>query len=184
MDALESEKTLKEGNLQPAKKLISTKKLFIVVLIVITAGLGVIYGVRAFRGNDEGAGTDAGSLEIEEVVSQVSRHLLLPQGEVPTLATIIDAATLAQEQAFYQNASDGDKLLIYLQNQRAIIYNPKQDIIVNVGPIVVDTPTQNVSSLDETVEVVSNVEEDADPVLSNPSADGFEASDTSTTSIF
>lgn len=71
--------------------------------------------------------------EIQVVVDKVAKHMILPQNQDPIIATIVDAEALAQEQAFYEGATDGDKLLIY--SEKAILYNPVEDMIINVGPV-------------------------------------------------
>lgn len=76
--------------------------------------------------------------EIEKIVEQVKKHILIPEGEVPTMATVVNAQELIAEQPFYSGAQDGDKVLLYLEIQRAIIYSPERDIIVNVGPLVLE----------------------------------------------
>ena len=60
--------------------------------------------------------------------------MLLPQNETPTLATVSDLHAL-EGQAFFKNAKEGDKVLMYLRSQRAILYRPSIDRIIEVGPI-------------------------------------------------
>lgn len=73
--------------------------------------------------------------EIDELLEKVSRHVLLPIGEDPIIATIGDAASLAEQQAFYKDAEDGDKLIVY--KEKAFIYSPARDIVINVGPVFI-----------------------------------------------
>ena len=75
--------------------------------------------VAAELGDDESA-----------VLEQLSRHMLLPE-EVPSIATIVDVDTLIADQSFYVGSQNGDQLILYPQSQRAIIYSPARDIIVN-----------------------------------------------------
>ena len=71
--------------------------------------------------------------EIDKILEGVSKHILLPTEEVPTIATIEDAAALAAQQNFFKDAQNGDKVLIF--SDRAIIYSPDRDLLVNVGPV-------------------------------------------------
>ena len=73
--------------------------------------------------------------EVEDILVKVGKLIVLPEGEVPELATVQDAEALAAEQAFFEGTVDGDKLLVY--SQKALIYSPSRDILVNVGPIYV-----------------------------------------------
>jgi hypothetical protein len=76
--------------------------------------------------------------EIDALVLKVSKHILLPTNEQPVVALIQNAEELAKNQAFYTGSKDGDQVLIYQQNAKAVIYNPREDILVNVGPIYIE----------------------------------------------
>lgn len=71
--------------------------------------------------------------ETQELVAQVGKLMVLPEGE-PTVATVVDAASLAKEQEFFKDAKNGDKVLIY--KDKAILFNPAEGRIVNVGPVL------------------------------------------------
>ncbi|MFZ1721288.1 MAG: LytR C-terminal domain-containing protein [Microgenomates group bacterium] len=73
------------------------------------------------------------SYEIEEVVAQVGKHMVLPEG-TPVLATVTDKNALT-EQAFFQKAEDGDKVLIYPDAQRVILYRPSVRKIIDVTSV-------------------------------------------------
>lgn len=75
--------------------------------------------------------------EIEAIIQQVSRLILLPSEQEPVIATIQNAEVLASQQAFYQSAVDGDKLLVY--PQKALIYRPTENKLINVGPVYFNT---------------------------------------------
>ncbi len=77
--------------------------------------------------------------EIEGVMERVSKLIILPAG-IPRLATIKDAKALAAQQPFFKNAENGDKILIY--KDRAIIFNPTKNILVNVGPVYAQSGEQ------------------------------------------
>jgi len=83
--------------------------------------------------------------EIDAVVAKVKKLIVLPENEQPTIATITDAKSIAKEQPFYQNAHNGDKVLIYVQAKKAIIYDAANDILVNVGPVFIENPSQGAS---------------------------------------
>jgi hypothetical protein len=96
------------------------------LIVLLIAGYGVSKAWGYFFG-----GTDA---EVRALVSDVGEHMLLPDDETPTLATVSDMHAL-EGQAFFRNAKEGDKVLMYLRSQRAIIYRPSIDKIIEVGPI-------------------------------------------------
>lgn len=71
---------------------------------------------------------------VDGVVAKVSKLMVLPKGEVPTIATVSDKSKLV-EQSFFQNAEDGDAVLIYQKAGSAILYRPSENRIINVGPV-------------------------------------------------
>jgi hypothetical protein len=79
---------------------------------------------------------------LQEIVEKVSKLIVLPNGEEPVLATIIDADALVKEQPFYAGSQNGDVVLMYQKALKAIIYSGERNIIVNVGPITPQDNTQ------------------------------------------
>ena len=59
------------------------------------------------------------------------------------MATVVNADALKVEQPFYRNVVNGDRVLIFGESQQAIIYSPSRDMIVNMGPVVVDEAARN-----------------------------------------
>lgn len=80
--------------------------------------------------------------EIEDLLKKIRRHMVLPDGEEPVVATITDKDLLAKEQPFYAQAHNGDRVIAYMTARKAIIFDPVRDIIVNSGPIYVDSAAQ------------------------------------------
>ncbi len=96
----------------------------IVVLILLGYGITHLWGY--FFGGTE--------REVRALVADVGEHMLLPESETPALATVTDLHAL-EGQAFFRNAQLGDKVLMYMISQKAIIYRPSIDRIIEVGPI-------------------------------------------------
>lgn len=68
---------------------------------------------------------------LKSILVRVGKHITLPEG-VPQFAVVQDQ-TKAQQQLFLKNAQNGDILVVY--PTMAILYSPKLDKIVNVGPV-------------------------------------------------
>jgi hypothetical protein len=77
--------------------------------------------------------------EAKEWVAAVSRLIVLPD-ELPIIATVADPSKLAG-QPFFQNAQKGDKVLIFNNARKAVLYNPTEDRIVDVAPLSIGQPT-------------------------------------------
>lgn len=78
--------------------------------------------------------------EVTDLVARVSKLMLLPAGETPTIATVSDVDKL-RSQAFFKNAVNGDKVLIYASTRQAILYRPSANRIIEVAPLVVGDQT-------------------------------------------
>ncbi|MBI5155677.1 hypothetical protein HZA45_00225, partial [Candidatus Peregrinibacteria bacterium] len=47
-----------------------------------------------------------------DILTNVRKHILLPEEPKPTVAEILDVATLQARNAFYKNAVNGDYLIV------------------------------------------------------------------------
>lgn len=71
--------------------------------------------------------------EMADILKTIGKVMELPAGE-PTLATVTDKEKLA-DQPFFQKAENGDKVLIYADAGRAILYRPSTKKVVDVSVI-------------------------------------------------
>lgn len=72
--------------------------------------------------------------ETQKLLSNISALIVLPEGETPTVATVTDLETL-KDQPFFAKAQIGDKVFIYTNSRKAILYNPATNKIVEVAPV-------------------------------------------------
>jgi hypothetical protein len=75
--------------------------------------------------------------EVHKLIERVSRLIVLPEDEEPTVATVSDLEKL-KDQPFFASAKVGYKLFIYSQAKKAILYDPVADKIVEVAPLNID----------------------------------------------
>jgi hypothetical protein len=134
-----------EASVQEVKKAVknpkSRKKLLIAIVLAVAligaaAGAGVLYQAylnqkeRAERlSNPEEAAKEETRLLIEKVGSLTE----LPNEE-PTIATVRDVSKL-QNQSFFKNAQTGDKVLIFTQAKKAVLYRPSTEKIIEIAPV-------------------------------------------------
>ena len=105
----------------------------IVPLIAIVAIVlsGYFYSqIRSLKKNPNVAAQQ----EVTDLVARVSRLIVLPTDETPTVATVSDPEAL-KDQAFFVNAQKGDKVLIYAQAKKAILYSVTLGKIIDVAPL-------------------------------------------------
>lgn len=79
----------------------------------------------------------------QQVLVKVRKHFVLPVDPEPTVATIVDVDKLRERSDFYQKAENGYHLI--LTADRAILYDPKRDIIVDVALVQLQ-PAQSSSA--------------------------------------
>lgn len=77
---------------------------------------------------------EAAKQETQNLKNKISELVEVPQGEEPTIATVQDVTKL-QGQSFFKNAQNGDKVLIYSQAQKAILFRPSTSKIIEVAPV-------------------------------------------------
>lgn len=106
------------------------KKAPLAIIVVVTL---VGYGVYAkyFDLTD----AERAQKELASAVAAVGELMILPEGDEPVLANVTDAEALIKQQAFFAGAVDGDQLLLFPKNMKAVIYSPSRDKIINAGPI-------------------------------------------------
>lgn len=166
------------GNSQPQKRVLWV---VIVVILVIAIGVAGFFAVREYlylrQFKDE--------RDVELLKEKLSKHYLLPEAE-PIIATVTDAERLSQEQAFYKNAENGDKVFIW--QDKALIYRNSEDRIVDFGIIVSPNQGQNQEPLSDASNAVSvsvlngsGVANAANQVASEVSGSGIAQLSTNTT---
>jgi uncharacterized protein YneF (UPF0154 family) len=127
----------------------SLTKLILIILVLVLAG-GFAWSFYSYRQVqmqlDQVANQRLSEKEIATLISKVGKHIVLPADQEPTIATVQDASALAEQQPFFKDANNGDTLFIY--NDRAILYRESKDVIINVGPVSIqskdaqDQPTE------------------------------------------
>ena len=78
--------------------------------------------------------------EIESLVQEVSKIIVLPEGEAPTVATVTEFDKV-KEQKFFEKAQNGDKVLVYANAKKAYLYRPSEKRIIEVGVVNIPEPT-------------------------------------------
>ncbi len=76
----------------------------------------------------------AAQKQVTDLVDQVGKLVELPSGEAPTIATVTDKTKL-NSQAFFKNAQNDDKVLIFTKAKRAVLYRPSTNKVIEVAPL-------------------------------------------------
>jgi hypothetical protein len=112
--------------------------LVVAILFIIAIGTAAYY---VHRYNDSqkqvkklSNPTAAAQLEQTQLISKIGALTVLPTNETPTVATVTDITKL-KDQAFFANAQNGDKVLIYTKAKKAYLYRPSTNKIINIAPV-------------------------------------------------
>jgi len=111
-----------------------------VLILIAVLGVGAAYYYNSQLGKYKKNPQQFAQEEVASVVDKVKQIMILPEGEQPTLATVADPSRL-KEQPFFAKAKVGDKVLLYANARKAILYDPVANKIVEVAPINIGNPT-------------------------------------------
>lgn len=100
------------------------------VLVVVFASLTAYFFQQSRRGGSDSQ-TQA---ETRALVKKVGSLVVLPEEEIPTIATVSDPEAL-QGQAFFDGAKKGYKVLIYTNAKKAVLFDPFIEKVVNIAPL-------------------------------------------------
>ena len=151
-----------------AKNRSGTSPLVVINVVVIIA-LIALSGFLFYKYQDaQDQVVETPEQEVSRLVSEVNEIYQLPAGETPSVATIQDLEALSG-QAFFENAQNGDKLLIYEQARQAFLYRESIKKVINAGPIAISQDTDGLSTSEETPQPQQEAEpepQDAEPTPS------------------
>jgi len=113
-----------------------------VALLVVLAAAPAVYFYKQYQRDQLRINnpTEYAKEDAQSTVTAVSKLMILPTGEDPTLMQVTDVSKL-KDQPFFQNAQNGDKVLVYTQARKAILYRPSVNKIIDVAPINVNAAT-------------------------------------------
>lgn len=123
-------------------KFLSTKPVVMVIIgsLIVVGLVGAVFlnyraqQVKADPQNQQKAVQE----EVKKIVAEVGKLMDLPIGEDPTVATVTDITKL-KDQPFFAKAKNGDKVLIYTNAKKAILYDPTAKKVIDVAPINIGT---------------------------------------------
>lgn len=86
--------------------------------------------------------------EIKQLTDQLSKLVVLPTDEDPVVATVTDKEKL-KDQPVFAKAENGDKIVIYAKAQKAYIYRPSKNVLVDVVPVNIGNQQIGITGVNE-----------------------------------
>ena len=142
----------------------SNKVLWIITIVIALAGISTavfLYMENQRIKTDPSVLTEATKKAADEearsLKAKVAKLMQLPSDEDPVVATVSDKEKL-KDQPFFKEAENGDRILIFTEAKKAVIYREKDNRIINVGPIAVTSDAATKTA----VSVVATTQASAD----------------------
>lgn len=120
-------------------------KFLLVLLAVLAAILGTVYVAKSkpeLLGIPKDQQIVDSQADISNLIKEVGKIIVLPDGETPTVATVTDLEKV-KNQDFFARAQNGDKILIYPKAKKAFLYRPSEKKIIEVGMVNIQEKSDN-----------------------------------------
>jgi hypothetical protein len=109
-------------------------------LFIILAVVPSVYFYSKYQALSKQVSGGSQPDDVKALIAKVSRHVLLPEGEIPTVLTVTDKEKSTSKQ-FFANAKNGDKVLVYMIAKKAFLYDTVSDRILEIGPVLTSATT-------------------------------------------
>jgi hypothetical protein len=112
----------------------------IALVVIVAAIIGLINERRELKqqvdnlSSTKAETSNGDEAEAQKLKEEIGKYLQLPEDEVPTVATVVDASKV-KNQSFFANSENGDKVLLFAKSGKAILYRPSTKKIIEVAPI-------------------------------------------------
>lgn len=116
----------------------------LLILVAITAIVLAAYFFMQNRQLKNKTIAESDAAEVKALTAKLSELMILPKG-TPTIASIVDKSKLSKDP-FFAAAENGDKVLVFTEGQKAVLYRPSTGKIVDITTISMSqTPTNTES---------------------------------------
>jgi hypothetical protein len=113
--------------MKKTKRKISITAVIIIVLVFVFLEISGFYydKFQKIKNNPDLARQE----EINILVNKIGKIMKLPADEEPTLITVTNGSAL-ENQRFFKNVQNGDKIILYQEAQKGILFRPSQGKII------------------------------------------------------
>ncbi len=101
-------------------------------VVIIALGLGGYFYYKL--NNFQSSPKDKKDKEVTSLINTVGELYLFPNGESPTVATVSDPEAL-KSQAFFAGALKDDKVLIFSESGKAVLFRPSINKIIDITSV-------------------------------------------------
>lgn len=112
---------------------------FFLFVITLVSFASAAYFYRQYRFVIQGQNR-VEEIQKQAILAIIGKVIDLPQ-ETPTIVTVTDAEKLP-DQVFFENAINGDKIIIYEGAKRVFLYRPTSQKVIDVATLTPKVPWQ------------------------------------------
>ena len=123
------------------KKIVLWSAIFLIVISSLATAVYFYWMYQKLKNSSQATATN----EVKTITQTISRFMDLPVGEMPSLATITDEKKL-KDQEFFKKAKNGDKVLIYANARKAILYRPSSGRVIEFAPLAVEANAKPIAT--------------------------------------
>lgn len=123
------------------RTLLSGKTLFRVlnILVILALAGAAGYYFKKYDNLKNSTPEKIQQSQTDEYVKAVGKLYNLPKNEKPDVATVKDKEALKKQYPFFDQAENGDVVLIYKDAKLAILYRPSSKQLIKVGPVNIES---------------------------------------------
>lgn len=119
------------------RKAIQKKWFWLLGIVIGITVLGIVgLGYAYIRAKAELAAGRSDNNSQQTMLVEIGRHMVLPNEE-PTTATVNDASKLSNQE-FFKDAKDGDKVFIFPKANKALLYRPSSQKVIEYAKVTLD----------------------------------------------
>lgn len=133
------------------KSVSNTTKVVLLLIILLLAAIALaVFFYSRYQYEKKMLANPQVSTEAQtrNLTQKVGKLMVLPQGDDPTMATVLNRDVL-KTQPFFAHAQNGDVLLMYPKTKLAILYRPSENKIINVASINIGATASSTPSPDQ-----------------------------------
>jgi hypothetical protein len=111
--------------------------IIIILIAIIAIGFGGFFYYklhkmqRSYVENQKQQKAEQALKDKNDLITNVGKLYLFPIDEMPTIATVSDPG-LVKTQNFFTNPEAGDKVLIFTNSTKAVLYRPSINKIIDI----------------------------------------------------
>lgn len=123
------------------KRINKVNIILLLSVISLVSLSGYLYKELKDQKNSAPLSSEDAQKEAVVLKNKVSKMISLPD-EIPVIGTVNDKNKF-KDQPFFNDVENGDRLLIFSESKKVVIYREKDNKLINVGPIAVTSEAEN-----------------------------------------